>query len=283
MINHMVNQIIGGFMFVKSLKATFKRNFVSQLRAYPMHFFIGNVLTVFYTVLGAYFLYHLMFKGQLKSSFTTYTGTEDYMTYVIIGSLGYALVVRTLLNVSRSLITELREGTLESLLIAPFSRLGYFVGNMLQQTVTSLGEVFLSMVICLLFGLKLAQINSLTFLISLILTLYSYFGLSMCLGALMLYTRDTYISQNTLFLIIFLVCGVVYPVEYLPTGLRILGSLLPVSHGLVALRASVISGVTIDALLSTYACLFGLGSIYLIIGYRGLRKVEFIVLEKIFG
>lgn len=270
-------------MFFKSLKATFKRNFISQLRAYPMHFFIGNVLTVFYTVLGAYLLYTLMFKGQLKASFTRYAATDDYMTYVIVGSLAYALVVRTLLNVSRSLITELREGTLESLLIAPFSRLGYFVGNMLQQTVTSLGELCLSMVICMIFGLNLVEINGFTFLISLLLTLYSYFGLSMCLGALMLYTRDTYISQNTLFLIIFLVCGVVYPIEYLPMSLRIVATFLPVTHSLVALRASVINGVSIDVLLNTYAWLFGLGSLYLVIGYRGFRRVEFVVLEKIFG
>ncbi len=270
-------------MFLKSLKATFRRNFISQIRAYPMHFFIGNVLTVFYTVLGAYFLYHLMFKGQLKASFYSYATTDDYMTYVIIGSLSYALVVRTLLNVSRSLITELREGTLESLLIAPFSRMGYFVGNMLQQTVTSIGELCLSMLFCFLFGLDLMHINGGAFMMSLVLSLYSYFGLSMCLGALMLYTRDTYISQNTLFLVIFMVSGIVSPVEYLPDGLRVIGQLLPVSHSLVALRASVISGVSMDLLVETYLSLFGLGTGYLIIGYKSFRKVEYVVLEKIFG
>lgn len=270
-------------MFFKSMKATFKRNFIAQLRAYPMHFFIGNVLTVFYTVLGAYFLYHLMFKGQLKSTFSTYAGTDDYMTYVIIGSLGYALAVRTLLNVSRSLITELREGTLESLLIAPFSRIGYFVGNMLQQTVTSLGEVFLSMLMTLLFGLKLSAINGPTFVVSLLLTLYSYFGLSMCLGAVMLYTRDTYISQNTLFLVMFLICGVVFPVNYLPEGLRLVGQFLPVSHALLALRSSVLEGVGLMTLSTTYTWLFGLGTVYFLIGYKCLRRIEFVVLEKIFG
>ncbi|WP_069873012.1 ABC transporter permease [Fusibacter sp. 3D3] len=270
-------------MFIKSIKATFIRDWITQLRAYPMHFFIGNVLTVFYTVLGAFFMYHLLFQGHLKESFEVYTGTTDYMTYVIIGSLAYALVVRTLLNVSRSLVTELRQGTLESLMLAPFSRLGYFIGNMLQQMITSLGEVFLSMIFCFIFGLSLSSINGVTFVVSLVITLYAYFGLSLCLGAVMLYTRDTYISQNTLFLFIFLVSGVIFPVEYLPQSLNIIGACLPVRDSIFALRAAVMNGVSIESLYTTYVRLFLLGTGYFIVGYSAIRKIERIALEKIFG
>lgn len=270
-------------MFYKCLKATFQRDFITQIRAYPMHFFIGNMLTVFYTVLGAYFMYHLMFKGQMKASFQHYAGTSDYMTYVIIGSLAYALVVRTLLNVSRSLITELRQGTLESLMVAPFSRMGYFAGNMLQQTCTALGEVCLSMLFCFFFGLSLASINWLTFFVSLAMTLYTYFGLSLCLGAVMLYTRDTYISQNTLFLLIFLVCGVVFPASYLPDALRFIGACLPVSDAVYALRAAVIEGTTIQNLIPVYLRMLGMGTFYFVIGYQSIKRIERVALEKIFG
>lgn len=270
-------------MLIKSIKATFVRDLITQIRAYPMHFFIGNVLTVFYTVLGAYFMYHLMFNGQLNGSFQAFAGTSDYMTYVIIGSLAYALVVRTLLNVSRSLVTELRQGTLESLMMAPFNRMGYFIGNMLEQTVTSLGEVLISMLICFLFGLSLAHINGITFLVSLVITLYTYFGLSLCLGAVMLYTRDTYISQNTLFLFIFLVSGVIFPVDYLPDVLKIMGGMLPVGDSIYCLRASVISGSQLTTLIPVYLKMFLMGTAYLIVGYFSFRKVEQIALEKIFG
>jgi len=248
-----------------------------------MAFFIGNLTTVIYTVLGAYFMYTLMFKGQLSETFVKHAGTADYMTYVIVGSLAYTLVVKTLLNVSRSLITELREGTLESLLIAPFSRLGYFSGTMLHHTVMAMGEMAFSIAICALFGLNISNINIATFLIGLVLSLYCYFGLSMCLGAVMLYTRDTYISQNTLFMIIFLVCGVVFPVEYLPSGLRVFSEILPVSDAINVLRASVISGVGASALSGTYLKMFVMGSVYFTVGYKSIRRIENIALEKIFG
>lgn len=270
-------------MFFKSLSATFKRNFISQIRAYPMSFFIGNVLTVFYTVLGAYFMYTLMFKGQLESSFSSFTGTNDYMTYVIVGSLSYALVVRTLLNVSRSLITELREGTLEGLMLAPFSRLGYFAGNMMQQTITTLGELCIALVICIPFGINISNINLITFGIGIVVSLYCYFGLAMCLGAVMIYTRDTYISQNTLFLLIFLVCGVVFPPEYLPKWLGFISGLLPVSDAIKIIRASVLNGAHIHELMGTYVRLILMASVYFFIGFKAIRKIEKIALEKIFG
>lgn len=270
-------------MFFKSLSATFKRNFISQIRAYPMSFFIGNVLTVFYTVLGAYFMYALMFKGQLDSNFSGFAGTNDYMTYVIVGSLSYALVVRTLLNVSRSLITELREGTLESLMLAPFSRLGYFAGNMLQQTITTLGELCIALLVCIPFGINVTNINVVTFIIGIIVSLYCYFGLAMCLGAVMIYTRDTYISQNTLFLLIFLVCGVVFPPEYLPNWLKSISIVLPVSDAIKILRASVLNGAQIHELIGTYIKLIIMASVYFAIGFKAIRRIEKIALEKIFG
>lgn len=270
-------------MFTKTLKATFKRNFITQIRAYPISFFLGNVLRVFYTVLGAYFMYNIMFKGKLSDSFSIYSGTSDYMSYIIIGSLSYTLVVRTMLNVSRSLITELRQGTLESLMLAPFSRVGYFTGNMLQQTVTSLGELCISLMICIPFGINIMNINLLTLIVGIVISLYCYFGLAMCLGAVMIYTRDTYISQNTLFLLIFLVCGVVFPIEYLPSWAQMVSHLLPVSDSINIVRASILQGAGFEDLMGSYIKLIVVSSVYLVVGYKAIRKIEMIALEKIFG
>lgn len=270
-------------MFTKTLKATFTRNFITQIRAYPISFFFGNMLQVFYTVLGAYFMYTIMFKGQLSKSFTQFAGTSDYMSYIIIGSLAYTLLVRTMLNVSRSLITELREGTLESLMLAPFNRIGYFIGNMLQQTITTLGELCFSLLICIPFGITITNINFITLIIGIIISLYCFFSMSLCLGAVMIYTRDTYISQNTLFLLIFLVCGVVFPIEYLPNWVQIVSHILPVSETIYIIRASVLQGAGFEELLMSYTKLIIISSLYLVVGYKAIRKIEMIALEKIFG
>ena len=105
-------------MELKVLKATITKEFQVRLRAYPVSFMVGCILTSFYTTFGAWLMYHYFFRRHLSESFSGYAGTSDYMSYAIVGSLMYLFVVRTCLNVSRTLMTELWEGTLESLMLA---------------------------------------------------------------------------------------------------------------------------------------------------------------------
>lgn len=194
----------------KILKDTFKRNLIINLRAYPKDFFIGNLLTGVYTVISALFMYKMLFDGNITEEFVQYTSTGDYMGYIILGSLTYLFAVRTCLNVSRSLIIELREGTLESLMMAPFKRIEYFMGNMLHQTLATSFEIMVSVIIAIPFGLTFKNMNFISFLLVFIISLFGFFSLSLVLGALMLYTRDTYISQNTLFVGILLLCVLLF-------------------------------------------------------------------------
>lgn len=270
-------------MYYRTLYATFKRNFISQLRAYPKEFFIGNVLSAIYTAVSAFFMYHLLFGGQMKSSFSDYTGTQDYVSYVIIGNCIYLFMLRTLLNVSRSLITELREGTLEGLMLAPFNRYQYFLGNMLQQTVTTSGEVAVMLLVCLPFGVRFSGFNGPAALIGMVLSLISFFSMSLILAALMLYTRDTYISQNTLFAVLFLICGVTFPVQYLPAPIQWLAHGIPVTISLEIIRSSTLGGMAAAAQLGNYARIAVMSIIYCVIGFSLIKRVEMTVLEKIFG
>lgn len=270
-------------MNFKTLYATFKRNFIIQLRAYPKDFFIGNLLTGLYTAISAFFMYHLLFRRSMESSFEGYAGTGDYMSYVIVGSAVYLYVVRTCLNVSRSLITELRTGTLESIMIAPFSRIQYFTGNMLQQVCTTSLEITVTILLSIPFGLKFPNFNLVSFVLVFIIALFAFFSLSMILACIMLYFRDTYISQNTLFAIMFLLCGITFPYQYLPIWVQVISRLIPVTDAVTVIRNSALLGLGIREQAGSILYLLLLSGIYCFIGFKLLKKVETIALEKIYG
>jgi len=99
----------------------------------------------------------------------------------------------------------------------------------------------------------------------------------------MLYTRDTYISQNTLFAILFLICGVTFPVQYLPSWLQTLAQFIPVTQALFVVRASVLQGADFQALWPAYLQMAALASFYCIVGFSLIKRVEQTALEKIFG
>ncbi|MFT8314678.1 MAG: ABC transporter permease [Clostridium sp.] len=268
-------------MKLKTLYATFVRNFIVQLRAYPKEFFIGNLLTGIYTSISAFFMYNLLFKGGMNSSFRSYAGTGDYVSYVIVGTAVYLYVVRTCLNVSRSLMTELREGTLESLMVTPFNRIQYFIGNMLQQTITTSVEISIAVIISTVFGLKFLNFNLLSFVVVAMISLFSFFSVSMILASIMLYFRDTYISQNTLFLALFLLCGISFPMEYLPKGVQVISKFIPITDSVTLIRCSTLLGLGIREQLGKIIYVFILSSVYCIVGFKLIKRIEYIALEKI--
>lgn len=270
-------------MGVKIFIATFQKELQVRLRAYPVSFFVSCLTTGIYTNLGAWLMYHCFFKEKLSSGFLAYAGTGDYMSYVIIGSCTYMFVVRTCLNVSRTLVTELREGTLDSLMLAPFHRSAYFLGNMALQTMTTFLELLISIFIGLFFGLQISNFSGWKFSVAVLLSLYGFFGISMMLGCLMLYTRNTYITQNTLFSIIFLLCGITFPKEYLPSLFRYIGNLIPVSDAVDLIRASLLGGMVTEEWLLMAGRLFVLSSIYIMLGFPLMAKAERIALEKMEG
>jgi len=274
---------VEGEMDLKVLTGTLKKNLLIKYRAYPVSFFVGNTLTGLYTVLGAWLMYKFLFEGNLASDFSEFTGTGDYISYVIVGSLTYLFVVRTCLNVSRSLITELREGTLESLMLAPFRRVEYFLGNMLVQTVTTSLEIMVSLIIAIPFGINFSSSNLGSFVVVSIISLYAFFGVSMVLGCIMLYTRDTYIAQNTLFAFLFLVCGISFPPQYLPAWLRIFADFIPVTKGVTLIRNTLLLGMGIKEQVFEVLSILILSTMYIAAGFKLMERCEKFALEKING
>jgi ABC-2 type transport system permease protein len=115
------------------------------------------------------------------------------------------------------------------------------------------------------------------------LSFYAYFSLSLILAAVMLYTRDTYISQNTLFSLLFLICGVTFPIEYLPTPVQWLAQGIPVTLTLDIIRNSTLLGMLAADQIDSFLKLFIISTIYCTVGFLLIKKVEIIALEKIYG
>jgi ABC-2 type transport system permease protein len=264
-------------------KATFIRNTLVMMRAYPWSFAIGHILSGVYTVLFAYFAYHYVFAGQLDEQFSRYTGSSDYLSYAILGGAFYAFAVSTLMNVSRSLITELREGTLEALLLTPSPRHGYFLGNVMQQVMRTIMEFSVILIVGAFFGLTLENANVWSAIAIWIIATAAFFCQALVLGSLMLRFRDTYITQNTLFAVMAFVSGVSFPIPYLPEWLWPISQIMPLTPALDAFRQSVIMGKPLIDNLPQLLHLGVLSLVYLVLGAWGIRRMEKRVLESIFG
>ena len=135
--------------------STYKKNRIGIIRAVPWSFMVSRIVTGITQIVFPYFIYYYFMNGNMNKEFGAYAEGADYMTYVVLGSALNVLAVSVLMNIGRALITELREGTLEVLLLSPAPRKNYFVGCLLEQTTRALIEFGTVLVIGALLGANL--------------------------------------------------------------------------------------------------------------------------------
>ncbi|GGF64440.1 ABC transporter [Paenibacillus albidus] len=258
--------------------ATLIRNQKANLRAYPWTFTLGHIIEGFYLVLISYFTYVYLIQGDMDAKFVEYAGSDNYLAFAIIGGLLNVFSVSMMMNVSRAMITEWREGTLESLLLSPSSRVGYFIGTAIQQLFRS-GLVLLTVFsFGILAGLRLSSIHFLSAVIGSLLYLLACFAIALVMGSVMLYTRDTFIVQNTLFAVTTLLCGFQFPREYLPGPLQDAGEAFPLTPALQLLRGALLTGEVIR--LTDIAPILLLSALYIAVGLWSNRRVERRLFER---
>lgn len=264
----------------RTAQATLVRNHLSNMRAYPWSFTFGHIVSGVYLVLVSFFVYHYWMDGRIAPSFVLYTGSSDYITFAVIGGLLSTLSVSMMMNVSRALISEHREGTLEILLLAPAGRTGYFVGTAMQQLWRLGIEAIPVIILGYLVGARLSEAVWGAAVIAFLLYLTACLGMALALGAVMLHTRDTYIVQNTLFSVTTLVCGFLFPVSYLPEPLRLLGHVFPLTDALQLLRGSLLTGTSLGGQGWVILRCLGLSLLYGAAGSWFTRRTERRFYEK---
>ncbi|WP_379126745.1 ABC transporter permease [Paenibacillus sp. sgz500958] len=258
--------------------ATLVRNQRSNLRAFPWSFTLGHIIEGVYLVIISYFSYEYLIRGELDSRFAAYTGSHDYLTFAIIGGMLNVFSVSMMMNVSRALITEWREGTLEALLLSPSGRSGYFIGNAVQQLYRS-GFILLVVLVCgIAAGLHLPSPHLLPILAGSLLYLLSCFAMALVMGSVMLYTRDTYYVQNTLFAVTTLLCGFQFPRQYLPGFLQDAAEIFPLTRALQLLRGTLLTGSSIS--IREVIPVLLLCSLYIAVGLWTNRRVERTLFER---
>lgn len=229
------------------------------------------------------FIYYVVFERGVSAGFVEHANTRDYVSYVMIGNALNILSFSTLLSVGRSLTKEIREGTIESLLLSPAHRAGFFVGTYLEQSGRSFLEFLAVLLIGLLFGAKyslslLPQIVFITLVSSV-----AFFSVSVVLSTAMVFTRDTYIIQNALLTLMCLLCGVEFPVQFLPAGIRWMSEIFPLTPAVKLFRDCVMGGQSISDNIPLLVQMFVLSAAYFAVGMLWLRGMETRLVEEVFS
>lgn len=158
-------------------------------------------------------------------------------------------------------------GTLPLLIAVPNNKLPALLGRGVASTLEGLLSVGFALVGgLLLFGALFDPLRLLLALPLILLIVFSINGMGMLIGAATLPMRIGVIVSNASAYVMMILCGVNFPITALPAWLRVVASLLPMTNGLMAVRA-IVDGAGYGSVLPLVGYEIALGIAYYALGY----------------
>lgn len=236
-------------------------------RTYPLQFFLG-ILSQLVGVTSFYFIGE--FVGQPSSLREADVG---YFEFVLIGMVVVTVTSAALKDVSRDLMAEQNQGTLEMLLVTPaplWSILsGSILGTILFESIDlaillGIGAVFAGIA----FGFE--AIIALIVILPLTFAAFTVFGL-VATGILLVVKRGDPIS-GTVHRVVSLLSGAYFPISVMPFWLQLVSWTLPSTYALRSLRRVMLENSGLQAIVQDVAILATFAAVGLPLASLWLRR-----------
>ena len=244
-------------------------------RRYPSFFLAVFVWPVIFP--AVYLLTGRALSGPDGSGlqvFTRATGSSDFFGYIVIGTTFWMWQNVVLWDVGNILRREQRQGTLETNWVTPTWRFSLLLG-------TSLVQLFTMSIFLLISGLEYnlifgVQFHGSLWLVALVLlaAIPSIYGIGMTFASLVFYAKESNIFVFLTRGLVMIFCGITYPTSILPAWMQVVAGLLPPTYAIRSMRAVILNGAGLNALLPDLTMLALFGAFWLTAGFLAFHYME---------
>jgi len=222
-------------VIIEELKKSFK-----ILLAYPIEI-------AFWIVSPLLWVIPLIFQGKAligalrSTAFGNLAGTEEFIPYVLVGSIVSTYMFSAVWSMGNSLRDETYYGTLEFILSAPVKPVYILIGKGLYNSLLSTAFVIIQILICVfIFGLKITLTKIAPILFFLLLLLAGLYGIGFIAAAVTLLIKEAHGVLHVFEYTLFLFSPIRYPVEVHPVT-RTISLFIPLTYALIALRGLLLN------------------------------------------
>jgi ABC-2 type transport system permease protein len=195
--------------------------------------------------------------------------------YLLVGTVGVVLWQSNLWASGYAIEQERYEGTINSLFLTPASRSavvsGYALGSFFF---TILPNIVVVGALALLMHLHSNIQNPLAVIASVVGLGAATYALGFALAGVFVLSRRANLLANFLQSPIYLLSGMLVPISALPSSMRLLAAVFPLSAGMNALRQSLLAGAGLGDVAGDLGRLIALSAVLLLFGLFMLGRVE---------
>jgi len=197
------------------------------------------VSQVFSTVFGVILFYYLSRLVSVRQ-FPTH---DDYFAFVVVGLAVMELLTATVHTVPANLRSELVSGTFERMVVSPYGPLGGIVALSLFPMVLALVMATITIALaCALYGLPLHWATVPLVLPVVLLGLLAFLPLALLLAGAVLIVKQAGNIATFLISGLALAGGSFFPVSVLPSGVRWISDVQPLTPALELIRHELVGG-----------------------------------------
>jgi len=212
-----------------------------------------------------------VFAGYDPSLRVWYNEGLSEAYYTTPAELGLMLEFTVLLFAALAISRERELGTLEQLLVMPFSSLELIVGKAIPVALIGMTD-FVIMLAMVHFAFGVPVRGSVPLLLVLaFIYIFVELGKGLVISVIARTQHQAFLIVLVVGMVDFLFTGYAAPVESMPRGLQLLANLIPAHHWLNILRGILLKGSDLSVLWPSIAALIILG---LVIGTFSIRYVR---------
>jgi ABC-2 type transport system permease protein len=210
-----------------------------------------------------------------SAQFESYTGSDDYIGFLLIGSMLWATIDAALWGAGNALRWEQQSGTLEYLWISPVARTDILTG----ASIGEVGWVFTNvigqfLIIATLFDWVLEPMQLLVSFLAVIIMFIGMLGFGFLFASIIMVFKEPGVLTELVDNFMFIVSPVRYPIQSLPIVLRFISVVLPFTWGASIIRDLLIAQKSILSVLGSFGFLLLVDLVLWVVGYWLFNKVE---------
>jgi len=220
-------------------------------------------------------LFFLLAMGFGLSPMGNLSGVEGegYITFLVPGIMGMTMLF-TSTFAGFSVLWDREFGFLKEIMVAPVSRTAIVLGRIVGGITTALIQGFLILIISIFLGFKI--INPWSILLAflfMILIGIGFIGFGVSVASIIKDTQGFSLIMQLIVFPLFLLSGTFFPISNLPSWLRLISYIDPLTYGVDGLRASLI-GFSQFPLFLNLGVLLIFGTTMVILGSYLFNKTE---------
>lgn len=187
--------------------------------------------------------------------------------YVALGNAVSALTYSAVYGVTMSAGAEKHIGTMATIMSTPTRMFYVFLGKGAYQSLIGLFTVAISLLFAtLFFGVDLSGADPMAMAAVLLATCFAMVGFGMVIGSVGVYLRSSMVLGSIVLYLGLLLCGVNFPISYIPGWLQPASYAFPLTYGVQAVR-DVAAGAGLADVSFLVAVMLGLGVLFFAAAY----------------